>query len=146
MWFMSYVDGNLFKAIYMVIVVALACINIPVKENGSRYRYLYSGIKLGVVVFYSLSIFKAPEPVISMCMIAFAVLCIALGFKNSLLTKELRIFGLITTLLFVIKFVVLDISFDSSVMKAMSYLISGVLCFGISAIYNHFEKRAGTKS
>ncbi|MBO4457829.1 MAG: hypothetical protein J5802_08925 [Butyrivibrio sp.] len=143
MWFMAMVDGDLFKAIYMVIVFALACINIPVKENGSRYRYLYSGIKLGIIIFYSISTFRAPEPVISMCMIAFAVLCIAIGFKNRLLTKELRIFGLMTTLLFVIKFVVFDISFDSSVMKALSYLISGILCFGISAIYNHFEKRAG---
>ena len=76
-------------------------------------------------------------------MIAFAVLCIAIGFKNSLLTKGLRIFGLMTTLVFVVKFIIFDISFDSSVMKAISFLISGILCFGISAIYNHFEKKAG---
>ena len=98
-------------------------------------------MKFGALLLYSLSTFKTPSFVISVCMIAFAVLCIALGFKNSLLTKELRVFGLITTLIFVVKFIVFDISFDSSVLKALSYLLSGILCFGISAIYNHFEKR-----
>ena len=139
---MGIVHGKSMKAIYMVITFALACVNMPVKGNGSRYRYLYTGIKLGVLLLYSLCTFEAPSPVVSMSMIAFAVLCIAIGFKNSLFTKELRIFGLMTTLLFVVKFIVFDISFDSSLMKALSYLISGILCFGISAIYNHFEKKA----
>lgn len=138
---MGIVDSNLIKSLYMVLVFALAGINIPLKENGTNYRYLYTGVKFGALLLYSLSTFKTPSFVISVCMIAFAVLCIALGFKNSLLTKELRVFGLITTLIFVVKFIVFDISFDSSVLKALSYLLSGILCFGISAIYNHFEKR-----
>ena len=50
--------------------------------------------------------------------------------------------ALMTTLIFVVKFIVIDISFDSSVLKALSYLIAGILCFGISAIYNYFEKTA----
>ncbi|MCR5344422.1 MAG: hypothetical protein K6E70_13790 [Butyrivibrio sp.] len=140
--FMGAVESNVLKAFYMVITFALACINLPIKEKGTRYRYLYAGIKLGTLLFYSLCTFKAPSPVISMGMIAFAVLCIAIGFKNTLLTKELRIFGLITTLIFIVKFIIFDISFDSSLMKALSYLISGILCFAISAIYNHFEKKA----
>ena len=133
-------DSIMLMIFYMAISFALACVNLPVKGRGDHGRYLYAGIKIGALLFLSLKSFYAPSFVISICMIAFAVLCIALGFRNRLLAKELRIFGLIMTLLFVIKFIVIDISFDSSVLKALSYLIAGILCFGISAIYNHFEK------
>jgi len=134
-------NDYLYKILYLAIVVFLACINFPVKDKGSRERYLYTAIKFALIIFMSLSVFHAPNFVISICMIAFSVICVALGFNNRLLGKYIRIFGLLMTLFFVFKFIVVDISYDTSVMKAVSYLISGILCFGISAIYNYFDKK-----
>ena len=133
-------NDTVLKVIYMVLVFVLASINLPIRGKGNKERNLYTGLKFGILVLYSLNTFETPSFIISIIMIAFSVLCIAIGFKNRQLTKELRILGLITTLLFVFKFIVIDISFDSSVLKALSYLMAGILCFGISALYNHFEK------
>jgi len=129
------------KIIYMLIAIALACVNLPVKDKGTRNRYLYTGIKFAFILYYILWIFKTPKFVISICMIAFAVICVTFGFWNRPIGKKLRIFGLAMSIIFVIKLIIADISYDSSVMKAVSYLICGILCFGISAIYNYFEKK-----
>ncbi|ORX77911.1 hypothetical protein BCR32DRAFT_328737 [Anaeromyces robustus] len=124
----KYIKSNILKASYMVLVFAIVCV-------------INSPKIFAALLYYSLWIFNVPNYVKSMCMITFAVVCIALGFRNKLTGKELRIFGLIMTLVFVVKFIIIDISIDSSILKALSYLISGILCFGISAIYNHFEKK-----
>jgi len=135
------VHDTLFKTLYMIIVYILACVNLPLKDKGTSKRYLYTSIKFAFLLCYSLVIFKAPRFIISICMIAYSVVCVALGFRNRTKGKMLRIFGLVTTLIFVVKFIIIDIGFDSSIMKALSYFISGILCFGISAIYNYFEKK-----
>jgi len=130
-----------YRIIYNIIIVILAFINLPIKDKGSPGRYIYTSIKFTVLIYYSLWIYKTPNSVISICMIAFAVVCIFLGFRNRLTGKELRIYGLVMTLIFVVQFMIIDISYNSSALKALSYLISGTLCFGISFIYNYFEKK-----
>ncbi len=141
LWLMNDASQPFIKVVYLVVTVLIACINLPIGEKGAKGRYLYAGIKLGTILLFALSTFNAPSFVTSVFMILFSVICIALGFKNRLLAKELRIFGLVLTMVFVVKFIVVDISFDNSVIKALSYLVSGILCFGISALYNYFEKQ-----
>ncbi|OUM61887.1 hypothetical protein PIROE2DRAFT_62238 [Piromyces sp. E2] len=142
---MYILDIDMLKTIYTIIVIILAFINLPVKDKGSRERYIYTAIKFSFLIYYSLWIFKIQNYVISISMIAFAVVCIAVGFRNRLIGKELRIYGLVMTIIFVIKLIIIDISYDSSILKAFSYLISGTLCFGISAIYNYFEDNKNTE-
>jgi hypothetical protein len=136
---MSILDDNSLKIVYTIILFVLGSINLPVKDKGASKRYMYSAIKFYIIIWYSLNAFDAPSYVISICIIAFSVVCVAIGFSNKLIGKELRVFGLVMTLIFVIKLIIIDINFDSSVLKALSYLISGILCFGISAIYNYFD-------
>jgi len=140
---MSGLKDNLLKAIYMCIVFILAFINIPIKDKKSSGRYIYTAVKFAILIFYSLYIFEVENLIISSCMIAFAVFCIAIGFKDRAIGKKLRIFGLVMTLVFVLKFILIDIHIDGSIEKAFSYLVSGILCFGISFIYNFFEKKHG---
>ena len=54
--------------------------------------------------------------------------------------KQLRIFGLVLSMVCVAKFIMVDITYDNNIGHAISFLISGIICFAISAIYNHFEK------
>ena len=138
---MSFTEIGVLKAFYMCLLVLLACLNFPVGENATQARMIYTGLKFGVILFYSLTVYNTPDFIISVCMILFAVICIIIGFRYRNTAKSLRIFGLVLTILFVVKFIVVDISFDSSVTKALSFLAAGILCFGISAIYNHFEKQ-----
>jgi hypothetical protein len=144
---------NIFKIIYTVIVLILACKNIPssfplkdIKNEDLRKNvYLYTSMKFAFLLCYSLWVFNTSSLVISIYMITYAVVCIILGFRYRMMGKSFRIFGLVMTLVFVIKIIVIDISFESSILRAISYLVNGILCFGISAIYNYFEKKTVDK-
>ena len=133
-------SGTVFEITALVITVAAFVAEAFVFDNSVIYKMI-SYLQLGAWMFYMLYKFKTPDFVISVCMIFFAVICIVLGFWKRDTAKSLRIFGLVLTIIFVVKFIVVDISFDSSITKALSFLAAGILCFGISAIYNHFEKQ-----
>ncbi|ORX75105.1 hypothetical protein BCR32DRAFT_329953 [Anaeromyces robustus] len=138
----SILDNEMLLLIlHMIIVFILACINLPLKEKGNKERYIYTAVKFACLIIFSLKTFNVPNIAISITMIAFAVVCITIGFKNRLIGKELRILGLGLTLVFVVKLLVFDIDFSTSTLRAVGFLIAGVLCFGISAIYNYFEKQ-----
>lgn len=134
-------DNLSVEVIYFATVMLMACINLPVGKRGKKGRYIYAGIKLGLILLIALANFKVPSFLLSIIMVAFAVICIAIGFKNRLIAKELRIYGIILTLFFVAKFVLFDIRIDSAAAKVISYLILAVMLFGISGIYNYFEKQ-----
>jgi hypothetical protein len=138
---MTFNDDNFYKAMYLVVITILACMNLPFGSKAKKGRFLYAAIKLGLILLIALAQFKVPDFALSVSMITFSVVCIVLGFKNRILAKELRIFGLVLTMVFVVKFILVDITYDNSAAKAISYLVSGILCFGISAIYNYFEKQ-----
>jgi len=141
---MQILDDMMFKIIYTVIVFVLAFIYLPKKENASREIYYYFYLKFAILIYHTLQVFKTPGFGISLGMMAFAVMCIAHGFKNRVIGRELRVVGLMMTLTFVMKFIVVDIQYDNSVLKALNYLTGGMLCFAISAIYNYFEKKQGS--
>ncbi|MBP5178801.1 MAG: hypothetical protein J6066_04445, partial [Lachnospiraceae bacterium] len=55
--------------------------------------------------------------------------------------KGLRIYGLVLSLVCVVKLVMIDISYENTIGHALSFFLSGVLCFVISAIYSYVEKK-----
>ncbi len=63
-----------------------------------------------------------------------ALLCIAVGFKHML--KSLRLYGLILTILMVLKFIVVDLSRENSITRVLALMSGGLICFGISILYN----------
>jgi len=134
-------ESTINTIIYNIVTVLLACLNIPLKDKGTEKRYIYTAVKFIGIIYYSLLIYNTENFIISICMIIFSVLCIIIGFKNRSIGKLLRIFGLVVTLIFIIKLILVDIGFKTSISKAISYLITGILCFAISAIYNYFEKK-----
>ena len=62
-----------------------------------------------------------------------------LGFKLQI--KSLRIYGLVTTMIFAIKLIMFDIAYDNILGNALSFFLSGLMCFGISALYSVAEKK-----
>ncbi len=125
----------------VVFTTALALVNVKRHLSGNSKEKLYAGIKLGIVILASLFSYDAHDYVISVAMLVFAIVCIVVGFSKRYGAKELRIYGLVLSMICVAKFVMIDISYANTLGHAFSFLISGVLCFGISAIYNYFEKQ-----
>lgn len=76
---------------------------------------------------------------ISIASIIFAIISIYYGFIANY--KYLRIFGLILSIFSVIKLILIDISYDDTIWRALSFFICGILCFVISVIYNKIDKK-----
>ena len=135
------IDGALPQGINIAFTTALACINIRRHFAGSSGEKLYAGIKFGIILLFSLIAYDAAGYIISVATLAFAILCIFIGFNKNFGAKELRIYGLVLSMICVVKFIMIDITYENTIGRAISFLISGILCFAISALYNHFEKQ-----
>lgn len=88
------------------------------------------------VVFAKLEIAGVVLSIGFMCL---AIGCVILGFYVR--RKSIRLFGLILTVLSVIKCLLVDIEYSSSIYLPVGLLIAGLACFGISYVYSVFEKK-----
>lgn len=70
------------------------------------------------------------------CMVI-ATLCIMFGFKINV--KSVRIYGLIMILASVLKIVIIDVWGRTSIIRVTALMLGGLICFGISALYNRME-------
>lgn len=82
--------------------------------------------------------FSLPKVLLSVGLLVLAVLLILFGFWKS--RKPVRIYGLILVLVSICKLILLDISYGKLELRAFSFLICGVICFGISFLYNRMDK------
>ena len=99
----------------------------------------YIGFKYSVLALALLRMFSMPSQVNSIALLIIAALCIAFGFKMN--NKSVRLYGLIVSIISVAKLILVDISYDNSLMRAFSFLICGLICFAISIAYNRMERK-----
>jgi hypothetical protein len=72
-----------------------------------------------------------------------ALVIIALGFWSR--TKPLRLYGLIVTMLCVLKVAIFDVWNADTLMRVIALIGGGLICFAIAALYSFSEKRLGDK-
>ena len=68
-----------------------------------------------------------------------AFCCILCGFVRRL--GALRLYGLVTTLLCVLKIVTLDVGGTDPVGRVIAFILGGIACFAISALYTYALRR-----
>lgn len=100
---------------------------------------IYVGIKFTILLIAILSSFQAVNYVTSIACLLLAIGGIVLGFVGEY--KSLRIFGLLLSMVSIFKLIMVDISYDNTLGHAVSFFVSGILCFVISLIYNYIDKR-----
>ena len=123
-----------------VILAALACVNIRNKDIIFKdFYHIYTGLKFTVLIYVILDSASAAQAVISIACFALAIICITLGFYKYI--DDLRKYGLFLAMVCVIKLIMFDIAYDNTLEHAISFFVSGLLCFTISAIYNYVGKR-----
>jgi uncharacterized membrane protein len=82
--------------------------------------------------------FSAVSYLISLAGIVLAIAFIVAGFRFNY--KGLRLYGLVLTMVCVIKLLFWDIVFDNAFYRPISFLVAGILLFLISYIYFRLEK------
>ena len=100
---------------------------------------IYIGVKYTLFMIIAFASFARWGYLMSISCLIVAIVCIGVGFINN--SKALRIYGLVVSLISLIKLVLIDIYYSSTALRAFSFLICGLICFAISIIYTLLEKR-----
>lgn len=84
--------------------------------------------------------------VTSISVLLLSIMLIFLGFKikigNNIGNKEMRLFGLVVSMVDIVKLLMIDIKHDDLLEASGYLLLAGILCFVISFIYNKLDKSA----
>ena len=99
----------------------------------------YIAFKYTVLMLFILGSFDVVNYAVSICLLVFAIVSIIAGFYKDMVT--FRLYGLILSMISIVKLIMIDIKYDSTVENAVSFFVSGVLCFVISFIYNKIDGR-----
>ena len=138
-WGISYADGRVQVIIGTGLAAALFSLNLgslmKINENFGAYIAAKYSVLIGVLLFH----LKASSQIYSIIYLVLAIACVVIGFRIS--NKSIRLYGLILSMLSIAKLILIDISYSSSLTRAVSFLVCGLLCFGISLIYNHVDKQ-----
>lgn len=136
--------GIKLEAIIMsIVIIGFTLINTK-NRIGIQYREfnaLYNIFKLTIVSWLIVLVLLHINPAISAVSILISVLGIIVGFKFRL--EYIRIYGLILSIMSIIKISFIDINLKGSLGTAICMFICGVLCFCISFAYNRIDKVMG---
>lgn len=101
----------------------------------------YIGIKFSFLTFLILNAIDINAYIISISLLSLAIIFIILGtiFKY----KSLRFYGLILSILSIVKLIMFDFVHKNTIQTALSFFVCGLLCFFISLIYNKIDKKLG---
>lgn len=127
----------------MVVLAALCTMNTVNLLRRSEHFGYYIGLKYTVCMILLVDAHFDLSMLISVLMLLFAAGSIAFGFYKSY--RSFRIYGLILSMVSVFKLVLFDVSNKSTVYNAVGFLVCGLICFGISFLYNKIENRVAKK-
>ena len=144
-------DNVIVQMIAIVFTVVLCSLNTLAQLQSvifsSKYALLpeiYVGGKYLFLLYYILVQVDDADYVADIVVLLFAIICIVLGFIAG--KKGLRVFGLGLSIIAMVKLILIDIHYDNSAGRAASFLMCGVLCFVISAIYTYVDKKMKVES
>ena len=121
----------------ILITVLLFLINSKNLLPKYKLAGYYISFKYTILMINILGSFHAENYIISICLLLFAIASIVAGFYKD--AASFRLYGLILSMISVIKLVLIDIHYDSTLENALSFFVCGVLCFIISFIYHKID-------
>ena len=143
-WGISFAEGVPKLLLAVALAAVLFSLNlrslIKINENFGAYIAAKYNVLIGILMFH----LNVPSYVYSIVYLIIAIACVITGFKLS--NKSVRLYGLILSMISIVKLIMIDISYTNTLMRAVSFLVCGLLCFGISLIYNHIDKQQKLKA
>lgn len=129
---------HIFMVIWALILFMTNSKELLKKHHGMAAG-IYVGFKFTILLVVILSSFETANFVISIGLFLLAVVFIVIGFIFQY--KSLRVYGLILSMLSVLKLVMIDMAYGKLSELAAGFFVSGILCFVISLIYNTIDKK-----
>lgn len=121
----------------ILITVLLFTVNSGrILRKDARAGY-YAAFKYTLLMLCILGSYEVASYLISISLLLFAILSIVIGFYKN--TTAFRLYGLVLSMVSVIKLIMFDIRYDSTLENAVSFFVCGLLCFVISFLYNRID-------
>ena len=126
---------------FIVLTLAVFLVNSKnlLEKRDNMLAGIYVGIKFTVFLLVVLNSFHSANYVMSIASLLLAIGSIIIGFAGEY--KSIRIYGLVLSMISIFKLIMIDISYANTLGHALSFFVSGVLCFVISLIYNLIDKK-----
>lgn len=107
------------------------------KDNA--FIVIYNDIKFTLFLVIALASYQAEGYFVSCVCVIVAIIAIILGFimKNA----GTRIYGLVLSIIGILKLVLFDITFDSNMSRAIVVLVCGIIAFAICFLYSMLDKK-----
>ncbi len=132
-----YLYDSVWQIPLILITVLIFMVNSRrILQEDIRAGY-YVALKYTALMVCILTSYDVANYFISICLLLFAILSIIIGFYKN--TMTFRLYGLILSMVSVFKLIMIDIKYDSTLENAVSFFVSGILCFIISFLYNKID-------
>ena len=135
-------DGVLFWIFAFAVLLVQLTLHtkelLQLERESKNPHGILIGIKYTLFISYLLKEASVVNIVYSIVFILVSAACVVVGMRFRV--KSMRIYGLVLSMISIFKLVMLDIYYDSLVMRAFSFLLAGLICLGISYAYGRFEK------
>ena len=141
--FMYTTDTLALKLLVILITILLFLVNTRNVMTLHKHAGYYIALKFTVLLLCILGSFDVVDYAISICLLVFAIISIVTGFYKN--TTAFRLYGLVLSMISIVKLIMIDIKYDSTIENAVSFFVSGVLCFVISFIYNRIDVKLSGK-
>lgn len=132
----------LYDSVWQIPVILITIFLFMINSKRLLQKNIYAGyyvmFKYTVLMFCILNSYDVINYLISICLLLFAIISIVIGFYKD--TKSFRLYGLLLSMVSIFKLIMIDIQYDSTMENAVSFFVSGVLCFIISFIYNRIDR------
>jgi len=127
--------------------VALVCllicaVNLQRREHSghfSDYAFAIAATMIVVAAIQCVVNIFSHSFILSLILMLIALVFIIIGFHKNI--ANLRLYGLILLLLSILKLLSVDLSGSSGIIRVLSLIAAGVICFGVSALYNFAVRR-----
>ena len=136
-------DEILWKLPVILITILLFFANSKKLLTRHKYAGYYIALKYTVLMLCILNSYDVVDYMTSICLLVFAIISIVAGFYKDMIT--FRLYGLVLSMISIVKLIMIDIKYDSTIENAVSFFVSGVLCFVISFIYNRIDVKVRGK-
>lgn len=131
-------------AVIFVTLITFMVNSKNILDRYPGYGGIYVGIKFTILMAVLLDSFQTVNYLASVIFLLLAIVNIAAGFWGKY--KSLRIFGLVLSMVSIFKLIMVDVSYTNTLGNALSFFVSGMLCFAISLIYNLIDKKMQKQS
>lgn len=108
-------------------------------KSNQMWKQLYAMIKITLYIIVVFETLQSATILLSVFLFVAAIIWVSIGFELN--AKTVRLYGLVTAILSIVKLFLLDLQYNSSLTRAIGFFVCGILAFLISFIYNQFEKK-----